>query len=154
MDRLFGRYGSQAEVEEVLYDPRPRDPRTDPRPWDGTKSISVVGESFYQPAIRRASGAPETGDWKFECEACLVPDPKNEVDPKAVRVEIDGELVGHLSRRNAVVYGPRVWAIIEAEGEARCQAFIGRDGSSENPNLGVRLHAPEDSPLFKKRSSR
>jgi HIRAN domain len=150
MDRLFSRYGSQAEVEAVLYEPRRRDPKTDPRPWDGMRRISVVGESNYQDALRRVSGAPVTGDWKFECEASLVPEPTNPHDPKAVMVQINGECVGYLSRRNASVFGPRVRAIFEAEGEAVCGAFVGRKGDSENPNLGVRLRAPEGSPLFKR----
>jgi hypothetical protein len=68
-------------------------------------------------------------------------------------VQINGECVGYLSRRNASVFGPRVRAIIETEGEAVCEAFVGRKEDSENPNLGVRLRAPEDSPLFKPISS-
>lgn len=153
MDRLFARHGSQAEVEAVLYERHRRDPKTDPRPWDGKRKISVVGESNYQEALRRVSGAPRTGGWRFECTACLVPEPTNPHDPKAVMVQIEGECVGYLSRRNASVFGPRVKAIIEAEGEARCEAFVGRRGDSENPNLGVSLRAPEDSPLFKRLSS-
>lgn len=147
MDRLFARHGSQAEVEAVLIETPRRDPKTDPRPWDGKRKISVVGESNYQEALRRVSGAPGSGEWKFECEACLVPEPTNQHDPKAVMVQIEGQCVGYLSRRNASVFGPRVRAIIDAEGAATCTALIGRgDG---NPNLGVVLRAPNESPLFK-----
>ena len=148
MDRLLKRQSSQGKVETVVPTRRPRDPKTDPRPWDGLRKISVVGESNYQDALRKVSGAPPAGDWKFECQARLVPEPTNPYDPKAVMVQIDGECVGYLSRRNASIYGPRVRALIEAEGEAVCGAFVGRAGDSENPNLGVRLNAPKDSPLF------
>src|ERR687891_226262 len=96
MDRLFGRYGSQAEVEAVLYERPRRNPKTDPRPWDGKRKISVVGESNYQDALRRVSEAPSTGEWRFECEACLVPEPTNPHDPQAGMVQIKGEFVGYL----------------------------------------------------------
>lgn len=110
----------------------------------------MVGESNYQDELRQVSGAPVTGDWKFECVSRLVPEPTNVHDAKAVMVQIDGVCVGYLSRRNASVFGPRVRRIIASEGEAVCAAFVGRRGDSDNPNLGVRLRAPEDSPLFRK----
>ena len=62
MDRLFARHGSQTQVEAVLVGTTRRDPTSDPRPWDGKRNISVVGESTYQEALRRVSGAPGSGE--------------------------------------------------------------------------------------------
>jgi hypothetical protein len=142
LDRLFARHGSQEEVDIALYEGGRRDPETDPRPWDGRRNISVVGESNYQPALRKVSGAPASGEWSYECSAQLIPEPTNPHDPKAVMVQVDGECVGYLSRHNARVFGPRILEI----GEVVCEAFIGR--GPENPNLGVRLHLPKDHPIF------
>lgn len=56
MDRLFGRHGSQAEVEATLYEAPRRDPESDPRPWDGRTSVKVAGESYRQDELAQVTG--------------------------------------------------------------------------------------------------
>ena len=146
MDRLFGRHNPDARVEATIRNRPRRDPATDPRPWDNRRSISVVGESNYQPALRKVSGAPASGAWKFTGVAYLVPEPTNPHDPKAVMIQVDGECVGYLSRRNASVFGPRVRKIIERERELKCEAFIGR--GADHQNIGIKLHFPRDHSIF------
>lgn len=66
--------------------------------YDGTRKLSVVGESHYQEALMRVSGAPPSGEHRHDCTALLVLEPDNPHDPKAVMVQVDGECVGYLSR--------------------------------------------------------
>ena len=71
----------------------------------GHESVNVAGESHYQEALRSIAG---TGDVRHEAEAHLIPEPENEYDPNAVRVEIDGHKVGYLPRDLAPAWGPRL----------------------------------------------
>jgi hypothetical protein len=59
--------------------------------YDGTRKLSVVGESNYQEALMRVSGAPASGEHRHDCTALLVLEPDNPYDPKAVMVQVDGE---------------------------------------------------------------
>jgi hypothetical protein len=87
--------------------------RTEPDPFDPRSEfpLQAVGESFYQDAPRAiVDGHPEPGgnypDSGCECrvQATLVPEGDNPHDANAVRVEIQGRKVGHLSRADAVRY--------------------------------------------------
>lgn len=83
--------------------------------YDGTQKLSVVGESNYQEALRRVSGAPVSGEHRHDCTALLVLEPDNPHDPKAVMVQVEEECVGYLSRHNARRFGPRFrrWSKLE-----------------------------------------
>jgi len=119
--RLFGRSASPATAEVTPSLPHPAAP-----PWPLTLEASVVqvrgepeyyrdypiqivGESHYQAAIRALAEAhADRGplDHGAECavRAMLVPETDNPYDANAVRVEIDGRQVGHLSRADAARY--------------------------------------------------
>lgn len=114
--------------------------------YDGTRRLSVVGESNYQEALVRLSGCPATGEHKFDCSAVLVPEPTNPHDPRAVMVQVERECVGYLSRHNAARFGPKVRAMNEQGEPALCMAFIGRGPDHEN--LGISLRVPYDGPLL------
>lgn len=144
LDRLFGRHGSQYEVEAVLYERPRRNPQTDPRPWDGQTSVSVAGESFYQEALVRVCGRQGSEEVRIEdLELELVCDPDNPHDHLAVRVEIGGEMVGHLSRGNARMYHKRI------QREGGRVALTGFVGCQEDGPIGVRVHIPDDHPISK-----
>lgn len=82
-------------VDAVLFDP----------PKSG--SVAVVGESNYQQALRRVSGgSTEEGTVEADHLAALVPEPTNRYDRNAIRVVIDNQLVGYLSREDAIAYRP------------------------------------------------
>lgn len=70
----------------------------------GRFEVSVVGEFHHQDALRRVVGvmAPTARPRRFK--ALLVPEPDNPHDPMALRVEIAGELVGYLGRRDAELF--------------------------------------------------
>jgi hypothetical protein len=113
----------QASVRATIVEPR----------------LPVVGESFYQPALLAISGSSPGEEVALDCIAELVPEPSNPHDPNAIMVKVEGRCVGHLSRQNAVRFGPRINAMIKAGQPAICNAFIGCKPDTGNPNLGVSL---------------
>lgn len=110
---------------------------------EGDELVAVVGEASYQEALRRICGSDRWEDVACDCQAVLVPEPTNEYDPNAVAVQIEGQLVGYLSRGDARDYRPLVSRLA---GEGRvgvCSARIaGRGPGSETSNLGVFLKMP------------
>ena len=77
----------------------------------GDGRLAVVGESYYQPALRRAARgqvAGSTFEQMIPADVRLVPEPSNPYDLNAVRVEarteFGFELVGHIARDDAPDY--------------------------------------------------
>jgi hypothetical protein len=140
LDQLFGRHGSQEEVDAVLY--QPRNPQTDPRPWDGRTSVKVSGESYRQDELVRVTGRRASEAIKLDdVDLKLVCEPDNPHDPRAVKVEIQGLHVGYLSKGNARTYCKR----IEREGgRVELKGFV---GCQEGGPIGVRVHIPDDHPI-------
>lgn len=64
---------------------------------DGTFDQEVVGESHYQEALRKLAG----GERRKHTTAQLICESNNPHDKLAVRVEIDGKTIGHLSSNEA-----------------------------------------------------
>jgi len=140
LDQLFGRHGSQEDVEAVLYEPR--NPKTDPRPWDGRTSVKVAGESYRQDELVRITGRRGSEAIKLDgVDLELVCEPDNPHDPRAVKVQVEGLHVGYLSKGNARTYSKR----IEREGgRVKLNGFI---GCQEGGSIGVRVHVPNDHPI-------
>ena len=90
----------------------------------GDFDFEVVGESYCQKAIERLAG--EHGDQSpdLRVKAVLVPVSNNPHDDKAVRVEVDGYLVGHLSRENARSFRRRLGAKKLGAVPTGCDALI------------------------------
>lgn len=104
--------------------------------------FEVVGESFYQPALRALAGNHGSDAAHLVTTAVLVPDDRNPHDNKAVKVLIDGHHVGHLSRDDARSYRRRLAAKKQGMVAAQCGAlvmggFVARNG--ERASYGVRL---------------
>jgi predicted Zn-ribbon and HTH transcriptional regulator len=72
----------------------------------GHDTLEVVGESHYQDDLWRLAGGFSADRIRCAVAAVLVPEPDNPHDSNAVKVLIDGHLVGYLSREDAVVYLP------------------------------------------------
>lgn len=107
----------------------------------------MAGESHYQDALRALLGGSPEGEVRHECTAALVPEPDNPHDPNAVMVQIEGRLVGYLSRADAVAYAPLVQSLATRGRTAVCEAMVaGRGDSSGTSNLGVFLRLPEPGP--------
>jgi hypothetical protein len=70
----------------------------------GSFELDIVGESHFQETLGAVAGGKTEEGVSVRCEATLVLDDANIHDKKAVRVEIAGRTVGHLSRENAHRY--------------------------------------------------
>ena len=68
--------------------------------------VEVRGESHYQDALEAVCGGRTEDGADHRCLAAVVPEPTNAYDNNAVRVEIEGRLVGYLSRSAAQAYQP------------------------------------------------
>ena len=109
-----------------------------PTRLEGRELVNVAGESHYQEALHAIAGTAG-GEVRLETTAALIPEPSNPHDANAVRVEIDGRLVGYLPRTFAVSYGAVVREPAERGRTAVCDAMVaGRGGV-----LGVFLRLPE-----------
>lgn len=113
--------------------------------WEplGDYAFQVVGESFCQPAIQKvASQCGENELSKVKLLAYLVPDDKNKHDKLAVRVDIMGLTVGHLSREDARSFRRRLTSKKMSKAVTTCDAKITggfRKRNGEIANFGVQL---------------
>ena len=110
---------------------------------EGDELVAAVGESNYQHTLRSACGSVRWEDVAYDCLAVLVPQPSNRHDPNAVMVQVDGQLVGYLSRGDAADYGPAFQTAAAMGKVIACEARIaGRGPGSDTDNLGIFLHLP------------
>ncbi len=110
---------------------------------DGGYDLDVVGESYYQDALVRIAG-PHTEDGRrVKVSAVLYLEPDNPHDRNAIRVEINGETVGHVSRELA----PDLRKELISQG-ARSGHRVGVDaiivGGRIGESYGVWLDVPMD----------
>lgn len=140
--------------------PRPAPPTVPPQVWEasttrvtaqlfeGVESLEVVGEARYQDALWEVCGATRGQRVREAIVAVLVPEPDNPYDHNAIAVQIEGHVVGYLSREDAVGYGPgirslmaRYGAVVALEG-----VIAGGGHRDDGPGyLGVWLdHDPRD----------
>ena len=131
-----------APVREMAWPFERRARRSVEAIWlDDDCTVEVVGESHYQDALRAICGSSAWEDVLCETTAALVPEPTNPHDPNAIQVQVDGRLVGYLSRQDALEYGPMLKRFAAQGKVGACKAVIaGRGPGSETPNLGVFLH--------------
>jgi len=112
-------------------------PKVDPHWWT-TPSLAVdkyqevVGESFYQPAIKAAQESYGRAQI-----AQLVREPKNKHDRNAVAVRLAGSTVGHIPAGEAVGWHH---VLSQQGGTATARASI-TGGYNERYSWGVVLHA-------------
>lgn len=105
----------------------------------GTFAVDVVGVSRRQAEI--AAIVERHG----RSGRTLVLENSNPHDENAVRVEIDGALIGYLSRENAPRYRADLAAAGASAATVRCQArIVGgfETATGERANFGVRLDLP------------
>jgi len=106
----------------------------------GHESVNVAGESHYQEALRAIAGP---GEVRMDTEAHLIPEPENDYDPNAVRVEIDGHKVGYLPRDLAPAWGPRLAELADRRRVGGCEAAI-VGGADTALGVFLRLPDPQD----------
>lgn len=78
-------------------------------------NFNIVGEGFYQQNLRKIAGPKEEISKFHECTARITSEPTNKFDKNAVKVEINGLLVGYLSRGDAQkLAGKRINRTVDA----------------------------------------
>ena len=117
--------------------------------YTGDETLEVVGESNYQEALWTIVGGRRRDRVRYDVAAVLLPEPDNRFDANAIKVLIDGNLVGYLSRQDAVAYGPGLLALMNesANGLVALDATIvgGGQRSDGFGFLGVFIdHDPAD----------
>ena len=108
----------------------------------GDFDFEVVGESHYQKALAKLAGDHGDQSPNLQVKAVLIPDNKNPHDDKAVRVEVEGYTVGHLSRDDARSFRRRLGAKKLGVVPTGCDAiimggYLARDGT--RASYGVSL---------------
>jgi HIRAN domain len=104
--------------------------------------VRVVGVSHYQAALREIA-PPGAGRVRHPVLARLVPEPTNPHDENAIQVLVFDQLVGYLSRDDAVRYGPAVRLLRDHGRVLVCEAVVaGRGPDAGTANLGVFLELP------------
>lgn len=71
-------------------------------------TYNIVGEQSYQNNLKKIAGPKEEESKFFECYAKVSSEPFNQYDKNAVKVEINGLLVGYLSRGEAAKLAGKV----------------------------------------------
>lgn len=113
----------------------------------GEYDLNIVGESFHQNSLKKLAGAH--GDYSAETpvNAVLIPYSTNPKDKKAVRVEINSQIVGHLSRDDARAFRKRLESQQLGTRPTICNAIIVGGGldrkTGKNFHYGVRLDLAE-----------
>jgi hypothetical protein len=111
-------------------------------------TLEAVGESFspQRENLRRIVGSGyRPGDYvSLDTRAVLQPEPDNDYDPNAIKVLIDGLLVGRLSTENAAMYLPGLLNLMRAS-KTGVVSLHGTIEGWPDENLGIFLqHDPAD----------
>jgi len=86
---------------------------------DELVEIEVVGESYHQEVLERIAGPKAAEGKQHRVGATLRREPTNPYDSNAVRVEVLGQLVGHVARDKAAKVSAvlaQVGGVVEAQG--------------------------------------
>jgi hypothetical protein len=104
---------------------------------DGRFRLPVAGASFHEAAFVEICGPRSPNGYEKIVDAALIPESDNRHDPKAVRVDVAGKTVGHLSRSMARRFRMRFG---RRTGYCRAKIVGGWDrGGGDTGNFGVRL---------------
>jgi hypothetical protein len=116
-------------------------------PGPGLYAVDIVGESRYQEALELiCGGRVEKGAW-LRTVAVLILEDDNPHDNQAVRVDIEGHVIGYLRREHARQYRKRLGEAGHPQITARCKALIvgGWDrGGGDRGHFGVKLDLPKE----------
>ena len=111
----------------------------------GTFAVDVVGVSRRQSVLAAIVDRQSRRGRTVTLDAVLILEDSNPRDANAVRIEIEGELIGYLSRDNARRYRADLAAAGQPRATVRCKArIVGgfETESGERAHFGVRLDLP------------
>jgi len=116
-----------------------------PIPADNAQEIDVVGERFYRGAMERIVGTPPANMAVIQpAPVILKREPTNVVDPQAVAVIIQGEVVGHLSSEDAGHFAPELDRVEAAGAVALVHGSVWCKTTDEGLMSNVRIKIPRD----------
>ena len=99
--------------------------------------LAVAGVSYYQDAIRWASATVDDEITQRYALALLEFEPDNPHDKKAIKVTMQGHLVGHIGRGDQRDVAPIMRRIIKKGDAPTCVAkFV---GGGQGMTIGIRL---------------
>ena len=108
---------------------------------EGDELVRAVGTSHYQQALLDLSQRRGDEEIRLTTTAMLVAEPENPHDPGAIAVEIDGHVVGYLSRDEN-----RRWADVVAMADSvGCEAMIAGRGGTHGLGVFLRLPTPTEA---------
>ena len=112
--------------------------------YPGDERLDVVGEWYHQDALWRIVGGHRHKEVQHETQAVLMPDSADSEYPEAIRVVVDGKVVGSLSREHAPVYRPGLLRLMVSSGRsvALKGTIVGRPDRPRG--LGVTVIADAD----------
>jgi len=90
ISRLFGRQSPESKNRQSITTEE-----------SGQYPVQIVGEAYYQENLTKIYGAAKDRGIEVIKEATLIHDNNNKYDHEAIRVEIEGMLIGHLSKSSA-----------------------------------------------------
>ncbi len=100
---VAGAYQKQPRTTIGEYGNNLYDEKMPGNPVSGEYEVTVVGVFFYQKALERICEGRREEGMELHVTAQIIPYDDNPADVHAVRIEIEGEIVGHLSRKQALV---------------------------------------------------
>ncbi|MEP7073418.1 MAG: HIRAN domain-containing protein [Nitrosospira sp.] len=103
--------------------------------------FDIVGESYYQSAIRGLAGLNDEHVRNKEYRAFLIPENDNPHDDKAIRIDIEGTTVGYLSREDARSFRRRLSAKKLTGQITACKSYVigGQSREGNEWNYGICL---------------
>lgn len=119
-------------------------------PAFGVYDVIVVGVSFYQKALEKICDGRREEGIEGHVQAKIIPYEDNPYDAHAVRIEIEGETVGYLSRKKALIWRSKM--ISDGfSGALSCPAKIAWDRNSFKAGsygvwLDIDLTLPDSTP--------
>jgi len=105
-------------------------------------STYVTGTTHYQQALKSIAGDHGNTRAEVYCVAQIVPDPDNPHDDQAVRIDIEGNTVGHLPRDDARSYRKRMTRKQLGTSPTQCVAKVwgGFDRNNAPSEYGVDIY--------------
>ena len=106
--------------------------------------IACVGESRYQGELESICGGRTRDSVEQEVTAILILEDTNPYDSEAVRVEVDGIIVGYMTRPDAQVYRRLLTQRAPAVKATQCRAQIrgGWERGEDRGSYGIWLDLP------------
>ncbi|MDR7402375.1 MAG: hypothetical protein QN155_09125 [Armatimonadota bacterium] len=111
-------------------------------PGNGTFPLAIVGESKYQHHLEAICGGRTEEGVDITKSARLVLEDTNPYDRNAVRIEIEGRVVGYLNRQDARAYREYLERIGAVRAIGICEARIRggwKRGEHDQGHFGVWL---------------